>query len=251
MAPRDRTTDPTYDSNGVAAPRGSWVGVYLSFASWRTRSTRTPGSPWTSPSPSGTTDRAEWPTTSRNPVDSPPGCAGTPTCCRGRRLRRRRRRARRRTRPARRGPRPVRPRRAPRRPSPADAARLLPVPPGRAVSEHRRRPSRRPSPSSPGTTAPNLSYAGKPRAAPLPLPALLARATLAFLASPDRSRLHACHAPRCVRYFVKEHPRQEWCKPSSAGTVHVSPAITNGTGNPRRPVELTEESGRSAEARAG
>lgn len=48
------------------------------------------------------------------------------------------------------------------------------------------------------------------------LTAALAHAAIAFLAGPDRRRLRACHAPRCVRYFLKEHPRQEWCTPRVA-----------------------------------
>ncbi|MFJ7297207.1 ABATE domain-containing protein [Streptomyces collinus] len=43
--------------------------------------------------------------------------------------------------------------------------------------------------------------------------AALAHAVIAFLASPDRDRLRARHAPRCVRYFLMEHPTQEWCTP--------------------------------------
>ncbi|MFF8844090.1 CGNR zinc finger domain-containing protein [Streptomyces sp. NPDC015127] len=54
------------------------------------------------------------------------------------------------------------------------------------------------------------------------LTATLARAAIAFLASPDRERLRACHAPRCVRYFLKEHPRQEWCKPSCGNRARVA-----------------------------
>jgi len=54
------------------------------------------------------------------------------------------------------------------------------------------------------------------------LTASLARAAIAFLASPDRQRLRACHAPRCVRYFLKEHPRQEWCKPSCGNRARVA-----------------------------
>ncbi|MFI1485060.1 CGNR zinc finger domain-containing protein [Streptomyces sp. NPDC020747] len=45
---------------------------------------------------------------------------------------------------------------------------------------------------------------------------------MAFLASPDRQRLRACHAPRCVRYFLKDHPRQEWCKPSCGNRARVA-----------------------------
>lgn len=54
------------------------------------------------------------------------------------------------------------------------------------------------------------------------LPAALARAVIGFLAGPDRAALRACHAPRCVRYFIKEHPRQEWCKPSCGNRARVA-----------------------------
>ncbi len=54
------------------------------------------------------------------------------------------------------------------------------------------------------------------------LTAALAHAVIAFLAGPDRDRLRACHAPRCVRYFLKEHPRQEWCKPSCGNRARVA-----------------------------
>lgn len=54
------------------------------------------------------------------------------------------------------------------------------------------------------------------------LAAALARAAIAFLAGPDRARLKACPAPRCVRYFVKQHARQEWCKPSCGNRARVA-----------------------------
>ncbi|MDP9862942.1 MULTISPECIES: CGNR zinc finger domain-containing protein [Streptosporangium] len=41
--------------------------------------------------------------------------------------------------------------------------------------------------------------------------AALAASAIELLAGPERGQLHACPAPRCVLYFVKEHPRQEWC----------------------------------------
>ncbi|WP_156724848.1 CGNR zinc finger domain-containing protein [Streptomyces apocyni] len=52
--------------------------------------------------------------------------------------------------------------------------------------------------------------------------AALARAAIAFLTGPDRVTLRACHGPRCVRYFLKEHPRQEWCKPSCGNRARVA-----------------------------
>ncbi|MZD03920.1 hypothetical protein GTW43_02320, partial [Streptomyces sp. SID5785] len=54
------------------------------------------------------------------------------------------------------------------------------------------------------------------------LVAALARAAIGFLAGEDRRRLRACHAPRCVRYFLKEHPRQEWCTPSCGNRARVA-----------------------------
>jgi predicted RNA-binding Zn ribbon-like protein len=39
----------------------------------------------------------------------------------------------------------------------------------------------------------------------------LARAGIRLLGGPDRQLLRACHAPGCVLFFVKHHPRREWC----------------------------------------
>ncbi|GAA5018092.1 CGNR zinc finger domain-containing protein [Kitasatospora paranensis] len=52
--------------------------------------------------------------------------------------------------------------------------------------------------------------------------AALARATAEFLAGPYRVQLRACTAPRCVRYFVKAHGRQEYCKPSCSNRARVA-----------------------------
>jgi predicted RNA-binding Zn ribbon-like protein len=39
----------------------------------------------------------------------------------------------------------------------------------------------------------------------------LARAGIGLLGGPDRQRLRACRAPGCVLFYVKQHPRREWC----------------------------------------
>lgn len=108
-------------------------------------------------------------------------------------------------------------------PSPADAARLIPVEGALA----RLNAAAAAVPVVPrldwprnGEPAARLCPAGE-AAAPA-LPAALARAVIAFLAGPDRAALRACHAPRCVRYFLKEHPRQEWCKPSCGNRARVA-----------------------------
>lgn len=110
----------------------------------------------------------------------------------------------------------------PGEPSPADAARLLPVPD--AVRRLNEAAARTP-------TVPVLDWADGAgpvvRAEPAhggrpDLAAALARAVIGFLTGPDRPRLRACHAPRCVRYFLKEHSRQEWCKPSCGNRARVA-----------------------------
>ncbi|MBA0050942.1 hypothetical protein E0L36_08550 [Streptomyces sp. AJS327] len=52
--------------------------------------------------------------------------------------------------------------------------------------------------------------------------AALARSAIDFLGGPRRARLRACAAPRCVRYFVKSHGRQEWCKPSCGNRARAA-----------------------------
>lgn len=54
------------------------------------------------------------------------------------------------------------------------------------------------------------------------LVAALARAAIDFLSGPQRVQLRACTAPRCVRYFVKSHGRQEWCKPSCGNRARAA-----------------------------
>jgi predicted RNA-binding Zn ribbon-like protein len=39
----------------------------------------------------------------------------------------------------------------------------------------------------------------------------LAHEAVDLLTGPDPIKLRACHAPGCVLYFVKNHPRREWC----------------------------------------
>ncbi|WP_371673360.1 ABATE domain-containing protein [Streptomyces sp. NBC_00289] len=109
----------------------------------------------------------------------------------------------------------------PGEPSPADAARLLPVP--EAVERLNAAAARTPTVpvlrwaegAEPAVHRRAVSGAGE-------LTAVLAQAAIAFLDGPDRQLLRACHAPRCVRYFLKEHPRQEWCKPSCGNRARVA-----------------------------
>ncbi|GGS56961.1 hypothetical protein GCM10010270_29630 [Streptomyces violaceus] len=109
----------------------------------------------------------------------------------------------------------------PGEPSPADAARLLPEAEAvRRLNEAAARTPTVPVLHWPRASGPVVRQ--RPVHGADDLTATLARAVIAFLASPDRDRLRACHAPRCVRYFLKEHPRQEWCKPSCGNRARVA-----------------------------
>jgi predicted RNA-binding Zn ribbon-like protein len=39
----------------------------------------------------------------------------------------------------------------------------------------------------------------------------IATHSIELLTGPDRVNLRACRGPGCVLYFVKDHPRREWC----------------------------------------
>lgn len=39
---------------------------------------------------------------------------------------------------------------------------------------------------------------------------------------PDGVQLRACYAPGCVLYFVKDHPRREWCSPVCGNRVRAA-----------------------------
>ncbi|MCX5599390.1 ABATE domain-containing protein [Streptomyces phaeochromogenes] len=109
----------------------------------------------------------------------------------------------------------------PGEPSPADAARLMPV--RDAVERLNTRAALTPTvPVLSWTEGADPAVCQEPAHGDAELTATLARAAIAFLASPDRQRLRACHAPRCVRYFLKDHPRQEWCKPSCGNRARVA-----------------------------
>ncbi|MFG1867021.1 CGNR zinc finger domain-containing protein [Micromonospora arborensis] len=108
-------------------------------------------------------------------------------------------------------------------PSRADASSLLSPP--EAVSRLNQAAaalSVRPVLSWAEEGTPTLSWQGEAVDARVRLTAGLARAAIEFLASPARDELRACPAPRCVRYFVKDHPRQEWCKPSCGNRARVA-----------------------------
>ncbi|GAA1611030.1 CGNR zinc finger domain-containing protein [Kribbella sancticallisti] len=50
----------------------------------------------------------------------------------------------------------------------------------------------------------------------------IGRSGIDFLTGPDRQRLRACPAARCVKYFLQDDPRQTWCSPSCGNRERVN-----------------------------
>ncbi|MFJ6432607.1 CGNR zinc finger domain-containing protein [Streptomyces sp. NPDC091416] len=112
---------------------------------------------------------------------------------------------------------------SPAPPSPADARRLMPA--DRALTHLNTVAAREP-------VAPQLDWPAEGVPGPrllsaesdpyVRLLAALARSAIDFLGGPQREQLRSCTAPRCVRYFVKSHGRQEWCKPSCGNRARAA-----------------------------
>lgn len=52
--------------------------------------------------------------------------------------------------------------------------------------------------------------------------ASIAREAIDLLTGPAAGRLRACYAPGCVLYFVKSHPRREWCSDGCGNRVRAA-----------------------------
>jgi predicted RNA-binding Zn ribbon-like protein len=52
--------------------------------------------------------------------------------------------------------------------------------------------------------------------------AQVAEQAVALLGGEDAGRLRACYAPGCVLYFVKTHPRREWCSVACGNRVRAA-----------------------------
>ncbi|MEU8225343.1 CGNR zinc finger domain-containing protein [Kribbella sp. NPDC048915] len=112
---------------------------------------------------------------------------------------------------------------APEPPSKADANRLLPVDEAlrivnraadRLGPEHLAWPDDAADPvvrRTPRTEDPVVLLIGA-----------IGRSTIEFLTSPDRRRLRACPAARCVKYFLQDDPRQQWCSPKCGNRERVN-----------------------------
>jgi len=51
---------------------------------------------------------------------------------------------------------------------------------------------------------------------------LIAHRGVELLTGPGRERLRPCLAPNCLRFFVKDHARREWCSPGCGNRARVA-----------------------------
>ncbi|WP_217209294.1 ABATE domain-containing protein [Streptomyces sp. AC550_RSS872] len=112
---------------------------------------------------------------------------------------------------------------SPAPPSPADARRLMPADQALAhLNTVAARETVAPQLDWPSDGAPTARLLSAESDPDVRLVSALARAAIDFLSGPQREQLRACTAPRCVRYFVKSHGRQEWCKPSCGNRARAA-----------------------------
>lgn len=52
--------------------------------------------------------------------------------------------------------------------------------------------------------------------------ATIARSAISVFTGPQRADLRACPAPTCVLYFVRDHPRRQWCSAGCGNRTRVS-----------------------------
>ncbi|MGW6910565.1 CGNR zinc finger domain-containing protein [Streptomyces sp. NPDC054940] len=112
---------------------------------------------------------------------------------------------------------------SPAPPSSADAHRLMPADQALAhLNAVAARETVVPQLDWPTDGAPTAGLLSAENDPGVRLVATLARSAIDFLTGPQRDQLRACTAPRCVRYFVKSHGRQGWCKPSCGNRARAA-----------------------------
>ncbi|MEV6773950.1 ABATE domain-containing protein [Nocardia sp. NPDC051030] len=97
---------------------------------------------------------------------------------------------------------------APHPPSSADANALPPFPEALAAVNQAAAPILRQLTWDGGPSLDSRLLVAKDTEAYL---AALAESAIEFFTGPLLPQLRVCPAPRCVLYFLKRHPRQEWC----------------------------------------
>lgn len=72
--------------------------------------------------------------------------------------------------------------------------------------------------AEPPKAHPSLSRLGRVDA----LFALLAQSAIDVLGGSGAGRLRRCEAPGCINYYLKDHPRREWCSPKCGNRVRAA-----------------------------
>jgi predicted RNA-binding Zn ribbon-like protein len=109
---------------------------------------------------------------------------------------------------------------APGAPSTADAGRLMKV--EDALGMVNRAADRLGTTYLEWVDEPGLRWAYRTEDPVALLIGAVGRSAIDFLASPDRVRLRACPAARCVKYFLQDDPRQTWCSPACGNRERVN-----------------------------
>lgn len=73
---------------------------------------------------------------------------------------------------------------------------------------------------APGSEPSRFSRTSGPAAAAVV--SAIAEQAIDLFSQGDRLRLRACLAPGCVLYFLKDHPRREWCSPACGNRARAS-----------------------------
>ena len=74
--------------------------------------------------------------------------------------------------------------------------------------------------------------AGPPAPAAL---AAIATESIDLLTDTEAHPLRACHAPGCVLYFIKDHPRREWCSTACGNRARAARHYARHTRNTKAP----------------
>jgi predicted RNA-binding Zn ribbon-like protein len=62
----------------------------------------------------------------------------------------------------------------------------------------------------------------------------IAQQAIVLFTSQSGITLHACHAPGCVLYFTRDHPRRQWCSAACGNRVRAARHYRRHHNKPRR-----------------
>lgn len=104
---------------------------------------------------------------------------------------------------------------------PRPAASASPLTRTEAVAALNRRSQAWPQLSWPADAEPTRIYRGPGTVQDLAVQ-FIAHQAVELFTGPDHNHLRPCLAPNCLLFFVKNHPRREWCSPVCGNRVRVA-----------------------------